>query len=48
MMVVFASGFGCDLCILARTIFGSCSLLGYYMLTAKLQVWLASMLNFKQ
>jgi len=46
MMPVFASMFDCHLCILASSIFGSCSSPGFYMLAGKLCAWAAGAINF--
>jgi len=46
MMPVFALVFGCHLCIPASSIFGSCSLPGFYILAGELCAWAAGAINF--
>jgi len=47
MMPVFTLVFDMHLCILAGTIFGSCSSPTFYMLPGELHTWLAGALNFQ-
>jgi len=47
MMPVFASVFNCHLCILAGSIFGSCSSPGFYMLAGKHCTWATGAVNFR-